>query len=87
MADKHDVSSPHPPAPPHADTRTAQEADQSGQVPGVGPVSPAAHSPGPVETIEDQGIGPRTPYPEGNPPIPGAKPADAKSAPHKDPTR
>jgi hypothetical protein len=35
---------------------------------GVGPVSPAEHTTGPVETIEDQGIGPRTPYPEGNPP-------------------
>jgi len=37
---------------------------------GVGPVSPAEHTTGPVETIEDQGIGPRTPYPEGNPPPP-----------------
>jgi len=37
---------------------------------GVGPVSPSEHTTGPVETIEDQGIGPRTPYPEGNPPAP-----------------
>ena len=37
---------------------------------GVGPVSPAEHTTGPVETIEDQGIGPRTPYPVGNPPPP-----------------
>ena len=37
---------------------------------GVGPVAPAAHTTGPVETIEDQGIGPRTPYPTGNPPPP-----------------
>ena len=35
---------------------------------GVGPVSPAEHTTGPVETIEDQGIGPRTPYPTGDPP-------------------
>ena len=37
---------------------------------GVGPVTPSAVTTGPVETIEDQGIGPRTPYPTGNPPPP-----------------
>jgi len=36
---------------------------------GVGPVSPSETTPGPVETIEDQGIGPRTPYPTGSPPV------------------
>jgi hypothetical protein len=50
--------------------RTAQEADDTSEVPGVGPVSPAEVSPGPVETIQDQGIGPRTPYPTGDPPPP-----------------
>jgi hypothetical protein len=49
---------------------TAQEADQSAPVPGVGPVSPAEIMSGPAETIQDQGIGPRTPYPSGNPPPP-----------------
>jgi hypothetical protein len=44
---------------------------------GVGPTSPAAHTTGPVETIEDQGIGPRTPYPTSDtPPPPEADPAD-----------
>lgn len=37
---------------------------------GVGPANPAEHTTGPVETIADQGIGPRTPYPTGNPPPP-----------------
>lgn len=55
---------------PPADMMTAQEADQSSAVPGVGPASPAEVTPGPVETIQDQGIGPRTPYPSGNPPPP-----------------
>jgi hypothetical protein len=49
---------------------TAQESDTSSEVKGVGPVSPAEVSPGPVETIQDQGIGPRTPYPTGDPPPP-----------------
>jgi len=35
---------------------------------GVGPVSASRTTTGPVETIEDLGIGPRTPYPTGNPP-------------------
>ena len=37
---------------------------------GVGPVSASRTTTGPVETIEDLGIGPRTPYPTGNPPPP-----------------
>lgn len=49
---------------------TAQESDRSSEVHGVGPVSPPEVSPGSVETIQDQGIGPRTPYPTGNPPPP-----------------
>ena len=53
---------------PAADMMTEQEKDTSSGVPGVGPVSASEVSPGPVETIEDQGIGPRTPYPTGNPP-------------------
>jgi len=53
-----------------AELMTEQEKDQSGTVPGVGPVSPSEVSPGPVETIEEQNIGPRTPYPIGDPPPP-----------------
>jgi hypothetical protein len=74
---------------------TAQENDQTGAVPGVGPVTPSQPSPGPVETIEEQGIGPRTPYPEGDPwvppetpPAPVAKaPPSVKPAPHREPVR
>lgn len=70
---------PPPPAAPGvapaasvapADMMTEQEKDTSSELHGVGPVSPAEPSPGPVETIEDLGIGPRDPYPEGNPPPP-----------------
>jgi len=50
------------------DMMTEQEKDTSAGVHGVGPVVPAAHTTGTVETIEDLGIGPREPYPEGNPP-------------------
>jgi hypothetical protein len=73
------LSPERPPAPrsaaegfnvPPEELMTAQESDQSGEVPGVGPVSPSEVSPGPVETIEEQGIGPRTPYPTGDPPQP-----------------
>ena len=60
---------------PPEDLLTEQEKDVVGTggtdvTAGVGPVSPAEHTTGPVETIEDQGIGPRTPYPTGNPPPP-----------------
>jgi len=50
------------------DMLTEQEKDVSSDVPGVGPVSASEPSPGPVLTIEEQGIGPRTPYPDGDPP-------------------
>ena len=59
---------------PPEELLTEQEKEAVGSGPagdttaGVGPVAPAAHTTGPVETIEDQGIGPRTPYPTGNPP-------------------
>ena len=59
---------------PPEELLTEQEKDAVGSgasgdtTAGVGPVAPAAHTTGPVETIEDQGIGPRTPYPTGNPP-------------------
>jgi hypothetical protein len=43
-------------------------AATDGNVPGVGPVPASETTTGPVETIEDQGIGPRTPYPTGSPP-------------------
>ena len=49
------------------DLMTEQEKDTSSEMPGVGPATAAAHTSGPVETIEDQGIGPRTPYPTGDP--------------------
>ena len=60
---------------PPEELLTEQEKDVVGTggtdvTAGVGPTSPAAHTTGPVETIEDQGIGPRTPYPVGNPPPP-----------------
>jgi hypothetical protein len=61
---------------PPEELLTEQEKDAVGSgasgdtTAGVGPVAPAAHTTGPVETIEDQGIGPRTPYPTGNPPPP-----------------
>ena len=68
-----------PPAPkpvaatgplPAENLMTEQEKDKTAPVPGVGPVSPA-EAPLPVaETMEDLGIGPRTPYPTGNPPPP-----------------
>jgi hypothetical protein len=51
------------------DMLTEQEKGGGEGVPGVGPASPSEGSPGPVETIEEQGIGPRTPYPEGNPQV------------------
>ena len=57
--------------------RTEQEKDAAaggaataGNVPGVGPAPASEVTSGPVETIEDQGIGPRTPYPTGSPPPP-----------------
>ena len=50
------------------DMLTEQEKDVSADLPGVGPASASEVSPGPVTTIEEQGIGPRTPYPDGDPP-------------------
>jgi hypothetical protein len=52
--------------------RTEQEKDTASATKGVGPASASEGSPGPVETMEDLGIGPREPYPEGNPPPPSA---------------
>ena len=63
------------------DMLTEQEKDTASEVPGVGPASASEVSPGPVETMEDLGIGPRTPYPEGSPPV------AADAAVKKDPTR
>jgi hypothetical protein len=70
-----DLNAPTTFSIPPEDMLTEQEKAAVGSVgvdgtAGVGPVSPAEHTTGPVETIEDQGIGPRTPYPEGNPPPP-----------------
>ena len=47
------------------DQRTEQEKHKGEGVPGVGPAGKAEPSPGPATTIEEQNIGPRTPYPEG----------------------
>ena len=49
---------------------TTQERDAQGESLGIGPLSRSENSPGPVETMEDLGIGPRTPYPFGDPPPP-----------------
>ena len=60
---------------PPEELLTEQEKDAmaggpatDGNVPGVGPAAASEHTTGPVETIEDQGIGPKTPYPTGDPP-------------------
>lgn len=55
---------------PPADMLTEQEKDTGAETPGVGPATPAATTTGPAETMEDLGIGPREPYPSGNPPPP-----------------
>ena len=55
---------------PPADMMTEQEKDKSSETHGVGPASASATTTGPVETMEDLGIGPREPYPEGSPPPP-----------------
>jgi hypothetical protein len=57
-------------APEEMLTEQEKDAAGGGENAGVGPVTPSAVTTGPVETIEDQGIGPRTPYPTGNPPPP-----------------
>jgi hypothetical protein len=49
---------------------TEQEKDATGDSLGVGPLAQSEHASGPVETVEQLGIGPRTPYPEGDPPSP-----------------
>jgi len=67
---------------PPADLLTEQEKDTASDTPGVGPVSPSETSPGPVETIEDLGIGPREPYPTGGAPPPET-PVVTKKGPGK----
>ena len=59
---------------PPEEMLTEQEKDAAagGEGAGVGPVSPSETTTGPVETIEDQGIGPRTPYPTSEPDVPVA---------------
>jgi len=73
---------------PPADMLTEQEKDVVGTggtdvTAGVGPTTPAEHTTGPVETIEDQGIGPRTPYPSGGAPPPPEADATKKKGPGK----
>ena len=76
MADKRDDKYVPAPTPkvtesvPPVELLTEQEQNvysEGGN--GVGPTTPSAQSV-PIETMEDQGIGPRTPYPTGNPPPP-----------------
>ena len=47
---------------------TEQEKDAGNESMGVGPLAQSESTSGPVTTIEDEGIGPRTPYPTGDPP-------------------
>jgi hypothetical protein len=74
---------------PPADLLTEQEKDVVGTggtdvTAGVGPTTPAEHTTGPVETIEDQGIGPRTPYPVTDvPPPPPEADATKRKGPGK----
>jgi len=49
---------------------TEQEKDAGNKSMGVGPLAQSENSPGPVTTMEEQNIGPRTPYPTGSPPPP-----------------
>jgi len=49
---------------------TEQEKDAGNRSMGVGPMAQSESSPGLVTTMEDLGIGPRTPYPTGDPPPP-----------------
>ena len=49
---------------------TEQEKDAGNESMGVGPLAQSEETAGPVETMEDLGIGPRTPYPTGDPPPP-----------------
>ena len=60
------------------DLLTEQEKDTTSLMPGVGPAEPSQHSTGPVETIEDLGIGPREPYPTADTPPPPEGGATAK---------
>ncbi len=55
-------------APEEMLTEQEKEAAGGGPNAGVGPAEASRATTGPVETIEDWGIGPRTPYPTGNPP-------------------
>lgn len=48
-------------------TEQEKSADKDG---GVGPADKAVGTPGPVKTIDEEGIGVRQPYPTGNPPVP-----------------
>jgi hypothetical protein len=71
---------------PPEDTLTEQEKAVVGTggtdvTAGVGPTSPAEHTTGPVETIEDQGIGPRTPYPSADDTPPPPPPETRKKEP------
>jgi hypothetical protein len=47
----------------------------------TGPVSTSAQPPGPAVTMEELGIGPRDPYPEGGPAIPPAAGVPQNQAP------
>lgn len=73
---------------PPEELLTEQEKDVVGTggtdvTAGVGPVAPSQHTTGPVETIEDQGIGPRTPYPVTDVPPPPPEGGATKKGPSK----
>lgn len=77
-ANRTQAKDPKAPGPDHIqgpvytsdNLRTEQEKDAGGESLGVGPLARSEHGPDPVETIEQLGIGPRTPYPFGDPPPP-----------------
>ena len=84
MADKKDdktVSAPTPKVTesvPPVELLTEQEQNvysEGGN--GVGPATPSAQSV-PIETMEDQGIGPRDPYPSADTPPPPPDPITTK---------
>ena len=55
------------PAPPNTSAEDLKTEQEKG---GKDPAGKAEPSPGPVKTIEDEGVGARDPYPTGSPPEP-----------------
>jgi hypothetical protein len=88
MVDKHEPPKADPKHEPHPAPgakkedpfATEQTKDPKG---GVGPAEPSVPMGTEAKTMEDLGIGPRTPYPDGNPPKPDPVPATPASQPVK----